>query len=122
MDEHLSVDELIERFAQVQNISKDEARTQIGAETPEETLKKIQDFTIEKINSTQIPMNRAKRRALRKKVGAKKYAELIQSNDDALNAVSETAKKLDYINLIQKLRALNERKEKENAEHNDKED
>lgn len=122
VEEHLSVDELIERFAQVQNISKDEARAQIGAETPEETLKKIQDFTIAKINSTQIPMNRAQRRALKKKVGAQKYAELIQSNNDAVNAVSETAKKLDYIDLIQKLRALNEKKEKENAGNDDEED
>lgn len=113
MDEHLSVQELIERFAQVQNISKEEAQEQVGAETPEEVLKKIQDKTIEKINSTRVPMNRAQRRALKKKVGAKKYAEMVNESGDVVGAVSETAKKLNYIDLIQKLRKLNEEKEKE---------
>lgn len=117
MDEHLSVQELIERFAQVQNISKEEAQEQVGAETPEEVLKKIQDKTIEKINSTRVPMNRAQRRALRKKVGAKKYAEMVNESGDVVSTVSETAKKLNYIDLIQKLRKLNEEKEKENEEN-----
>jgi len=58
-DPTLTVDELIARFALIQNISKEEARAQIGADTPEEVLKKIQDKTIEKINSTRLPMNRA---------------------------------------------------------------
>ena len=117
MDEHLSVQELIERFAQVQNISKEEAQEQVGANTPEEVLKKIQDKTIEKINSTRVPMNRAQRRALKKKVGAKKYAEMVNESGDVVGAVSETAKKLNYIDLIQKLRKLNEEKEKENKEN-----
>lgn len=117
MDEHLSVQELIERFAQVQNISKEEAQEQVGADTPEEVLKKIQDKTIEKINSTRVPMNRAQRRALKKKVGAKKYAEMVNESGDVVGAVSETAKKLNYIDLIQKLRKLNEEKEKETEEN-----
>jgi len=111
----LTVDELIERFAQIQNITTEEAREQIGANTPEEVLKKIQDKTIEKINSTRVPMNRAQRRALKKKVGAKKYAEMVADSGDVIGAVSETAKKLNYIDLIQKLRKLNKEKE-ENAE------
>ena len=117
MDEHLSVQELIERFAQVQNISKEEAQEQVGADTPEEVLKKIQDKTIEKINSTRVPMNRAQRRALKKKVGAKKYAEMVNESGDVVGAISETAKKLNYIDLIQKLRTLNEEKAKENEEN-----
>ena len=115
--ENLTVEELIERFAQVQNISKEEAKEQIDADTPEEVLKKIQDKTIEKINSTRVPMNRAQRRALKKKVGAKKYAEMINESGDVVDAVSETAKKLNYIDLIQKLRKLNEEKEKEFEEN-----
>ena len=115
--EHLTVKELIERFAQIQNISKEEAQEQIGADTPEEVLKKIQDKTIEKINSTRVPMNRAQRRALKKKVGAKKYAEMVNESGDVVGAVSETAKKLNYIDLIQKLRKLNEEKEKEIEEN-----
>lgn len=114
---NLTVEELIERFAQVQNISKEEAKEQIGADTPEEVLKKIQDKTIEKINSTRVPMNRAQRRALKKKVGAKKYAEMVNESGDVVSAVSETAKKLNYIDLIQKLRKLNEEKEKEIEEN-----
>ncbi len=114
--EHLPVDELVSRYAKIQNISIEEAYEQVGADTPEEVLKKIQEKTIEKINSTRVPMNRAQRRALKKKVGAQKYAEMVAESGDVVGAVSETAKKLNYIDLIQKLRALNEKKENENNE------
>ena len=117
----LTVDELIERFAQIQNITKEEAREQVGADTPEEVLKKIQDKTIEKINSTRVPMNRAQRRALKKKVGAKKYAEMVSESGDVVTAVSETAAKLNYVDLIQKLRKLNKEKN-ENGENIDEAD
>jgi hypothetical protein len=110
VNEHLSCEELIERYAQIQNISIEQAREEVGAPTEEEILKKIQDKTIEKINSTRVPMNRAQRRALKKKVGAKKYAEMVAESGDVVGAVSETAKKLNYIDLIQKLRKLNEEK------------
>ena len=103
-------EELIKRYSEIQQISIEEAEEQIGAPTSEEILKKIQDKTIEKINSTRVPMNRAQRRALKKKVGAKKYAEMVTESGDVVNAVSETAKKLNYIDLIQKLRKLNEEK------------
>ena len=115
----LTVDELVARFALIQNISKEEASEQIGADTPEEVLKKIQEKTIEKINSTRVPMNRAQRRALKKKVGAKKYAEMVAESGDVVGAVSETAKKLNYIDLIQKLRKLN--KEKGEQDYGDSE-
>lgn len=115
-DPTLTVDELVARFALIQNISKEEAREQVGADTPEEVLNKIQEKTIEKINSTRVPMNRAQRRALKKKVGAKKYAEMVAESGDVVETVNETAKKLNYIDLIQKLRKLNEEKEKNNGE------
>ena len=108
-------DELIERYALIQNISKAEAEVQVDAETVEDVLKNIEEKTLEKIRSTQVPMNRAQRRALRKKVGAKKYAEMVADGGDVVSAVSETAKKLNYIDLIQKLRKLNKEKE-ENGE------
>lgn len=110
-DINMSADELISRFAEVQQITVEEAREQVGADTPEEVLKKIQDKTIEKINGTRVPMNRAQRRALKKKVGAKKYEEL---GGDVMGAINDTAAKLNYIDLIQKLRKLNEEKAKEN--------
>lgn len=108
-------EQLIERFAEVQNITKEEAEAQVGADTPEEVLKLIQNKTLEKIQSTQPPMNRARRRALKKKLGAKKYAEMFPEDNDIASAVSETAAKLNYIDLIQKLRKLNKEKE-ENGE------
>jgi len=113
----ITKEELIERYAKIQQISIEEAEEQVGAPTEEEILKKIQDKTIEKINSTRVPMNRAQRRALKKKVGAKKYAEMVNESGDVVGAVSETAKKLNYIDLIQKLRKLNEEKEKEIEEN-----
>ena len=60
-------------------------------------------------------MNRAQRRALKKKVGAKKYAEMVNEAGE-MTVVSEMAQKLNYIDLIQKLRKLNEENEKENGE------
>jgi len=108
-------EELIERYANIQKISIEEANEQVGAETVEDILKNIENKTFEKINSTQVPMNRAQRRALKKKVGAKKYAEMVAESGDITTAVSETATKLNYIDLIQKLRKLNEEK-KENGE------
>jgi hypothetical protein len=52
------------------------------------------------------PRNRAERRALAKKLGKKGRQDF--------GTISETAKKLNYIELIQKLRQLNEEKEQEN--------
>ena len=52
--------------------------------------------------------NRAQRRAFAKKLG--------KSGRAKMGTISETAKKLTYINLIQKLRELNEKKENENYE------
>ena len=121
VNEKPTAQELIERYAAIQGISYEEAELQVGAPTEEEILKKIEDKTIEKINSTKVPMNRAQRRALKKKVGAKKYAEMISNDDNAVTAISETAKKLNYISLIQKLRKLNEEKES-NGEDDDEED
>lgn len=112
-NEKTSRDDLVKRYAEVQQISIEEAEEQVGAPTEEEVLKKIADKTVEKINSTRVPMNRAQRRALKKKVGAKKYAEMV-ANGDVVEAITDTAKKLNYIDLIQKLRKLNEEKENEN--------
>lgn len=114
--------ELIERFAKIQNISIEEANEKIGGETAEEVLKNLQDFTLNKIRNTQVPMNRAQRRALKKKVGAKKYAEMVAESGDITTAVSETAAKLNYIDLIQKLRKLNEEKGDQNYGEDDDEE
>ena len=118
VNEKLSRDELVQRYAEIQNISIEEAEQEVGAPTDYEVLKNIEEKTIEKIRKTQVPMNRAQRRALKKKVGAKKYAEMV-ANGDVVETISDTAKKLNYIDLIQKLRKLNEEKEKGEQDYGD---
>ena len=104
--------QLIERFASVQGITYEEAQALIDADTDEEILDKITKFTMNKINP--YPMNRKQRRALKKKLG-KKGAATIGTDDVNKQAevITDAAAKLNYIDLIQKLRALNEKKEKE---------
>lgn len=119
-----STQELIERFAAINGISCEEARGLLQIEntsSPEQALSSIEKYTLNKINSKRVPMNRAQRRALKKKIGAQKYAEMIVEGGDAVEAITETAKKLNYINLIQKLRKINEENEK-NGKYNDEED
>lgn len=72
-------------------------------EIVEETTSAIEDKT----NQLQFH-NRAQRRAFAKKLG--------KSGRAKMGTISETAKKLTYINLIEKLRELNEKKENENYE------
>lgn len=103
--------DLLERYAKIQKISLEQAEQDIGADTVEEILKNIEQKTLERIREKQPPMNRAQRRALKKKMGAKKYAEFV-GDGDATTVISETAAKLNYIDLIQKLRKLNEENEK----------
>jgi len=100
--------ELIKRFAEVQGIQYEEAEKLVGAETDEEIMKKITDFTVTKINGGA-KLNRAQRRALAKKNKGKKKAFI----GNPIDAINETAAKLNYIDLIQKLRKLNEEKAKE---------
>ena len=114
VNEKLTKEELITRYASIQNISYEEAEVAIGAATEEEILKNIEEKTLEKIRNTQAPMNRAQRRALKKKIGIKKYNQMFVNANEAQEAINETAAKLNYIDLIQKLRKLNEKKENEN--------
>lgn len=72
-------------------------------EIVEETTSAIEDKT----DQLQFH-NRAQRRAFAKKLG--------KSGRAKMGTISETAKKLTYINLIEKLRKLNEEKENENYE------
>lgn len=101
--------DLVKRFAEIQKIDYAEAEKLIGADTEEEIMKKITDFTVQKINGG-IKLNRAQRRALAKKNKGKKAQAAQKSQIDEIN---ETATKLNYIDLIQKLRVLNEKKAKE---------
>lgn len=114
ISEKPSSKELIERYASVQNISYEEAEAIVGGANEEEILKNIEEKTLEKIRNTQAPMNRAQRRALKKKIGTKKYNQIFANTNEAQEAINETAAKLNYIDLIQKLRKLNEKEENEN--------
>ena len=114
INEKLSAQELIERYAKLYDISIEQAKQEIDAPTEEEILENINKKTIEYIRSKQPPMNRAQRRALKKKMGSKKYAEVQAEKGDVVSAIGETAAKLSYIDLIQRLRELNAKKENEN--------
>jgi hypothetical protein len=109
--------DLIKRFAEIQGIDYAEAEKLVGADTEEEIMKKITDFTVQKINGG-VKLNRAQRRALAKKNKGKKAQVAQKSQIDEIN---ETATKLNYIDLIQKLRVLNEKKAKEIEEDGDAE-
>ena len=74
-----------------------------------QTLEEVTDEVKKTINP-QRPMNRAQRRAAAKRAGRKGRAKI--------DLVTETATHLNYIDLIQKLRKLNERKEEENDNEN----
>ncbi len=82
-----------------------------GLTTDQDNIEEIVEettFAIEnKVSQSQFH-NRAERRKFAKKLG--------KSGRAKMGTISETAKKLTYINLIQKLRELNEKKENENYE------
>lgn len=82
-----------------------------GLTTEHDNLKSIETETTTAIENKTEELqfhNRAQRRAFAKKLGKFGRAKM--------GTISETAKKLTYINLIQKLRALNEEKENEENE------
>ena len=102
--------DLIGRFAEVNGMSREEAEALVKADTDAEILEKIKKFTVEKINKTAPPLNRKQRRALAKQM-KKQQGKVSKA---ATNNIAETTKKLNYIDLIQKLRELNAKKENEN--------
>lgn len=110
INEKLTSEQLIKKFASINNISEEEALALIGADTEEEIYKKIEEYTLQRINEQMPKLNRAQRRALAKKSKKK------QHKPDVSKAISETTKKINYINLIQDLRELNKKKENENYE------
>lgn len=116
-DQLLPREELIQRYAMIQKISVEQAQADVGGETEEDILKNIEKKTIEKINSVQPKLNRAQRRALAKKNKNKSQAAVMNGYNEQIEVINDTARKLSYIDLIQKLRALNERKQKENEEN-----
>lgn len=69
-------------------------------------LDAIVDAATSDIKTKSRPRNRAERRALAKKMGKKGRAQM--------DLITETAEKLNYIDLIQRLRELNAKKEMEN--------
>lgn len=74
-----------------------------------ETLEAVESMITSQINENSVPkMNRAQRRAMAKRMGRK--------GREQMGTISETAKKLNYIELIQRLREMNEEKENENEQ------
>ena len=82
-----------------------------GLTTEHDNLESIEAETTAAIENKSQELqfhNRAQRRAFAKKLG--------KSGRAKMGTISETAKKLNYISLIQKLRELNEQKENESYE------
>ena len=95
--------EIITRFAQLYDLSYNDAAALVDGENEEEIMNKITSYSIQKIREKKnMPRNRKQRRGLVKKFGK-----------DQFEAIKDTSTKLSYIDLIQKLRKLNEQKEKE---------
>ncbi len=76
-----------------------------------ETLEAVEQFITSNIEKNSIPqMNRAQRRALAKEAGKK--------NRSQLGTISETAQKLNFIDLIQRLREMNNKQREVNDNEN----
>ena len=98
--------EIITRFAQLYNLSYDDAAALVDDENENEVMNKITSYIAQQIKSkNKIVLNRKQKRKLMKKAG--------KQGRNQLNTISDTSTKLGYIDLIQKLRKLNEQKEKE---------
>lgn len=83
-----------------------------GLTTEHDNLESIEAETTAAIENKSQELqlhNRAQRRAFAKKLG--------KSGRAKMGTISETAKKLNYINLIEQLRELNEKKEKGNENY-----
>lgn len=105
---------LIQRFATIQNISYEEAAKLIGGDNDDAILKNISNFTIKEIQEkSNTKLNRAQRRALKKKIGSKRMAQVVTQPQDIPEVISEATTKLNYIDLIQRLRKMNEKQENE---------
>ena len=62
---------LIQRFATIQNISYEEAVKLVGDDNDDAILKNISNFTIKEIQEkSNTKLNRAQRRELKKKIGS----------------------------------------------------
>ena len=106
-----TIQELLQRFATITNISVEEAKNLVGAASVEEVLENIKKYNEKKIYEQMPKLNRAQYRALKKKMKGKNISE-----DSTLSTIADTAKRLTYIDLIEKLRELNTKNEgKKNA-------
>ena len=70
----------------------------------------IEELAKQTIENNNVPLNRAQRRALMKKAGKKGRTQL--------GLINDTAKKLTYMDLIQKIRELKEKNDNEISNEN----
>ena len=73
-NKNLAPQELIKRFAEIQNISLDEANKIIGGETEQEILDNIKSFTAKQIESKMV-LNRAQKRKMKKNKKLQKFVK-----------------------------------------------
>lgn len=105
-----TLEQVKKRFSEVTGLTLEEVEKEIGAATEEEVLQNIQEYTRKQIQARMPAMNRAQRRALAKKQGKKTLSKT------ATDVIAETTKKINYIDLIQKIQALNKKREEEEGE------
>lgn len=110
--------DVIQEFADTLKITYTEAEAMVGAETVDEVLDNIKKYNENKITENMPKLNRKQRRALAKKMKNKDNA----FNNLELKTIADTAKQIDYIDLIQRLQALNKKKEEENKNEATNED
>ena len=93
MEDNINREKTLEELEQVNNV-----------EDATEIVKKLENAQV----ATNSRLNRAQRRALTKKLGKNGRAQA--------DLIMDTTEKLNYIDLIQKLRELNKKKENEENE------
>ena len=110
--------DILKNVASKINITEEEAEQKLTEMLNDpESLDTVQAQINKDIETRQEalrPMNREQRRRLMKKAG--------KAGRQQMSSINDTAKKLNYINLIQQLRELNKKKENENYEDSNEDD
>lgn len=102
--------EIITRFAQLYDLSYDDAAALVDDETEDGMMNKITSYIAQQIKAkNKVVLNRKQKRKLMKKAG--------KQGREQVEALTDTSTKLGYINLIQQLRKLNEKREQENNDN-----
>lgn len=108
--------DVAEQYQQeVENLTREVDQLMVAKDNTEEFVDATMKTTAEIINEPFRPRNRAERRALDKATRRQKQKKRRMFAD----SIKETAEKLAYINMIEKVRALNEQIKAEGEKENE---